>query len=270
MLSLKIPGGAAVKSTVKASLADKYISAVIAAMSVVFAALFLYVMTSATALMFGEVIILPIAFALLFAVFILHPVFLGAVRWFWRVTDGSDDGPETVFYYFGSFFRYSRAVKCILYVGFKVCGIFFVCLLPYLIVTLLSNSWIYQFLGTDIPLWAAGLVMVQSFLRIAGIFIALVLVSKYYLVYSVVVMDDNILILEAAHISEMVSRHSASAFLGLIVSLFFWILISFTLLPIIYTAPLILGCYAVHCRYALVNYNMNLDYYNGEEYNTLL
>ena len=270
MLSLKIPGGAAVKSTVKASLADKYISAVIVAMSVVFAALFLYVMMSAIAIVFGENLLLIGTFALLFTIFIINPLFLGAVRWFWRITDSSNDGPEAVFYYFSSFFRYARSIKFVLYISFKLCGIFFICLLPYLIVYLLSNSWIYQFLGTDIPLWAAGLVMVQSFLRIAGIVLALAFSSKYYLVCSVVVMDDDILILEAAHISVMVSRHSTSALLGLTASLFFWILVSFTLLPLIYTAPLILGCYAVHCRYALVNYNMNLDYYNGEEYNTPL
>ena len=262
MLSLKIPSSATVKSTVKASLADKYMSAVIAAMSAVFAFLFLYLTALALLKVFDNYFIIVAVSVAIFAILLAHPILLGAVRWFWRATDGCDEGPETVFYYFSSFSRYMRAIKCVLYIGFKTVGAFFVCLLPYLIVTLLSNSWIYQFLGTEMPVWSAALVLLQSFLRIAGIFIAVVLSAKYYLAPAVVVMDDGMHLLEAVYISVMISRNSLGAFASLIVSLFFWILASFTLLPLVYTVPFILGCYVVHCRYALVNYNMTLDYFN--------
>ena len=266
MLSIKIPGGAAVKSTVKASLSDKYAAATVAAMSVVFAFMFLFMMTSAVATVFEDLVLLWVIVAVMLCILVINPILLGAVRWFWRATEGGNEGPETVFYYFSSFFRYARSIKCILYLCYKLGGIFLVCLLPYLIVTLLSNSWIYQFLGTEVPLWAAGLVLVQAFLRIAGVFVALAISTRYYLVLAVVVMDDNSLILESAHISSMVSRHSSGALVGLIAALFFWILLSFLVLPLLYTAPLILGCYVVHSRYALVNYNMNLEYYTEGKY----
>jgi hypothetical protein len=131
----------------------------------------------------------------------------------------------------------------------------------------LSNAWIYQFLGTEIPIWVAGLALVEAFLQVAGTFVALIVVAKYYLVPVIAVMDENLLVLEAVHMSVMVSRRSLGAAAGLFCSLIGWVLLSTFVIPLIYTAPLFLGCYVVHGRYALVNYNLSLDYYNRQRYN---
>lgn len=267
MFPSQIPQSAVVKSTVKASMKGKEITAVIAAMTAVIAGIFLFMMASGLSVISnGKTGLWIIIVSAALFVLIIHPVILGTVRYFWRLSSGADDSPAEVFYYFTSPLALKRALKAGLLMLFKCFTAIFTCLLPYLVVTVLSNSWIYRFLGTEVPLWVAGLALVQSFLRIVGIFAGLAVISRYYLFAAIVVMDDDMLLLEAMHISVMVSRRSVSAFLALAASLFGWIIVSTLALPLLYTAPLFFGCYVVHCRYALVNYNMNLDYYTKEHY----
>lgn len=269
MFPSRIPTSAVVKSTVKASLKGKGVSATLAALTPFCAYLLFYALISGFSMMLtGYLVWVAVAVLAIFFMFVLHPVILGALRYFWRLTDGADDSPSEVFYYFGSLFLYKRALKCILLMLFKCFTALFTCLLPYLIVSVLSAAWVYQFLGTEMPLWVAGLALVQSFLRMVGIFAGLAVISRYYLLPAITVMDDDMLLLEALHISVMVSRRSVSAFLGVIVSLLGWGLLSLFTAPLIYTAPLFFGCYAVHCRYALVNYNLSLDFYAKDNFNT--
>ncbi|MBQ1186462.1 MAG: hypothetical protein IIX54_02085 [Clostridia bacterium] len=266
MLQLKIPASTVVKSTVKATLKDNRISAGVVGTIPYLIYLLCAVIAGVFAMLFTrQPVISGVVFAVLM-IFLFAPCFLGAIRWFWRMTDNCEDAPSEVFYYFSSLFLYKRAMKGILFLIFKIFVAVFVCMLPYLIVTVISNSWIYKFLGTEIPLWVAGLAVVQSFLRLVGILAALFVVSRYYLFPAVFVMDDNMLMFEAIHISTMVSHRSASAFIGLIISYSGMILLSFLLAPIFFTAPMFFAAYAVHSRYALINYNQNLDYFKKQQY----
>jgi hypothetical protein len=267
MFPQNLPTAVAVKSTAKASLKGKNLKAGIVAATLTFAFF---------AVFFGVLGILQFAdgnFVLSLTVLsatyllVLHPLVLGAIRYFWRLTDGADDPPAELFYYFSGFALYKRALKCILLMLFKVLVAAFICMLPYLIVTLLSNSWIYQFLGTEIPLWVTRLALVQAFLYVAGTLATLLVISRYYLFPAIVVMDDDMLLLEAVHVSVMLSGRTAGNYLGLLISLAPMMLLSFLVMPLIYTVPLIFSCYAVHCRYAIVNYNLSLDFYNKPDYN---
>lgn len=267
MFPSKIPQSSVVKDTVKTAISGKRLSAIFAALSAVFASYILYFFSSGILFVLGESAVWIASIISVFAAtFILSPLILGVIRFFWRITADSNDGPAEIFYYFSSFYRYKRSVKLVLVLLFRGGCIVLACLLPFIIVNAVSNTWIYQFLGTEIPLWAAGLELLKEFLKFSGIFLSFVFLLKYYLVPAVVVMDEDLLLLEAIHISVMVSRRSAGAFLSLIASLAGWILISFLGIPLIYTAPLFFGCYAVHSRYALVNYNLSLDFYEKEGY----
>ncbi len=269
MFPSKIPTSSVVKSTVRSALKGKRVPATIAALAPFVAHLLFYALVSGFSMILtGHLLWIAVVASGAFFIFLLHPVILGAIRHFWRITDGADDSPSEVFYYFSNFFLYKRALKCISLILFKCFTALFTCLLPYLIISVLSAAWVYQFLGTEMPLWVAGLALVQSFLQVVGLFAGAAVISRYYLLPAITVMDDEILLLEALHISVMVSRRSVSSFLGVIVSLFGWILLSFFIAPLIYTAPLFFGCYAVHSRYALVNYNLSLDFYAKDKYST--
>ena len=104
------------------------------------------------------------------------------------------------------------------------------------------------------------------FLKTVGIIAGIAVISRYYLFPALAVMDDDMLLLEAIHVSVMVSRRSVAAFLGLVISFIPLILISLFALPIFYTAPIFFSAYAIHSRYALVNYNQNLDNYKKQNF----
>ena len=267
MFPSKIPGSSVVKSTVKSAFKGKGVNVTIAALLPLLAGAIFYMLISVFKMVLPQKTeILIVAILFLSAVFIVYPVLLGAVRYFWRLTDGAEEPVTEVFYYYYSFFLYKRAVKTALLLVFKCFTALFTCLVPYLIVTVLSNGWIYRFLGAEVPLWVAGLALVQSFLRLVGIFSGIAVIFRYYLFPAIAVMDDSMLLLEAMHISVMVSRRSVGEFLTLLASFFGWMLLSLLALPLVYTAPLFLGCYVVHCRYALVNYNLSLDFYAKDKY----
>lgn len=266
MLQIQVPSSRAVKSTAKANLKGRFITAGVAGMIPYFIYLFIATVIGIFSMLLRHYDLVSIALIILFGIFLFAPVLLGAVRWFWRLTDDCEDSPQEVFYYFSSLTLYKRALKSTLFLALKCFTAIFTCLIPYLVVSVLSNSWIYQFLGAEIPLWVAGLALVQSFLRVVGILSALAVISRYYLFPALVVMDEDMLLLEAMHISVMVSRRSVSAFIALVLSLLGWIILSFIALPLFYTAPLFFTVYAVHSRYALVNYNQNLDRFKKEQF----
>lgn len=266
MLQIQVPNFRAVKSTVKATLKGRLIPAGVAGTIPYLVYLFISAFAGIFSMIlrrFDAVAVILFAF---FGIFLFAPVILGAVRWFWRATDGCEDSPSEVFYYFSDFFLYKRALKSALFMLFKCFTAIFTCLIPHLVISVLSNSWIYQFLGAEIPLWVAGLALVQSFSRVVGVLAAIAVVSRYYLFPAIVAADENILLLEAMHISVMVSRRSVSAFVALVFSYVGWILISFLGVPLFYTAPMFFAAYAVHSRYALVNYNQNLNRFKNEQF----
>lgn len=266
MFPEKIPGSQVVKSTAGAALAGKYLGAAVAALLPVFAYFLLNIMTSCAYTVLPERYgIFVTLFAILFTAFVIFPLFLGTVRFFWRLTDGLEEAPTEAFFYFGSFALYKRAIKSVFIILFKFLTVFIPSMLPYFVTVLLSNAWLYKFLGTEIPLWVAGLALLSAFLKYAGIFIGLILFARYYLFAAVVVMDDDLLIYEAVHISTMISSRSVGAFAALVVSLIGWMLLSLLIAPMIYTAPFILSCYVIHCRYTIVNYNRTLEFYSKEQ-----
>lgn len=266
MFPEKIPSSMVVKSTARAALTGKYFGAVVASLLPVFAYYILHIIASCAYTVFPERYgIFVTFFSLIFTAFAIFPLFLGAVRYFWRLTEGLEEAPTEAFYYFGSFTLYKRAIKSVFIILFKFLTVFIPSMLPYFVTVLLSNTWLYNFLGTEVPLWVAGIALLSAFLKYAGIFIGLILFARYYLFAALVAMDDDLLIYEAVHISTMISSCSMGAFAALVVSLIGWMLLSLLIVPMIYTAPLILSCYVVHCRYTIVNYNRTLEFYSKEQ-----
>lgn len=260
MLYSKIPNSTVVKNTARASLRGRWPESIAVSMLGLFGLLFLEVIFNFSLLTQNfNFIFLYIGFAALLWMFVVSPLMLGIVRYFWRLTDQAEDELSAAFYYFGSANSYKRAVKLTIIMLWRILCAGFVCSLPYLTVRLLSGSWLYGVLGQDIPLWAANFALIEVFLLIVGVICSVMYAARFYLVPVLAVMDENLLLLEAVHISKMVSKRSVSAFLGLACSLIIWLIISFLILPVIYTMPFVLTCYAVHCRYAMSNYNMMLE-----------
>lgn len=260
----QIPNSSVVKATARAALRGRWVEAITVSSLGLFSVLIVSLLSSIVlssnqqVLMYAANIMMPII-----SVFVLAPLFLGIIRFFWRLTDSAKDDISSAFYYFGSRKRYVRAIKLTFIIGWRVATAIILCMLPYFVTNILSSSWLYQTLGQDIPLWAANLILIESFLYIVGVICTILYISRYYLVAVVVVMDEELLLLEAVHISCMVSKRSSSSFLSLVASLLGWALLTFLLAPAIYTLPLMIACYVVHSRFAMTNYNLVLDYYEN-------
>ena len=264
MLPLSIPSSNVVKDTAKTIMKKRPLASVIICLflvAVFFANEFIF--SGMLAIVFGKRVLLKIAVAILLFITIFWPVFMGAIRYFWVAVEQKECGIDEVFYYFSSFLRYKKAVKTVTLLLLKVFLIGVVALIPCMVSSLFEHSWIYNTLKSDVPLWSANLQLITDFLKIAGIAVTFWLSLKFYLVPIVAVMDENLALMDAIHISEMISKQSLSAFSGLIISFLGWFLLSLLGIPIVYTLPYFLISYVVHCRFAIVNYNLNLEQVSG-------
>lgn len=260
MLPFSIPTSNVVKNTAKTIIKRNPVSIMVMS-------LLLLVVFFITQLLFAGIlspifsesrIIKVIILFLLFAS-VFWPIFMGALRCFWVLTEQQEFDIGSVFYYFSSFNRYKRAVKTVMLLALRVFLIGFICLIPCLISSLFEHSWIYTTLNSDVPLWSVNLQLITDFLKIAGIILTVCISFKYYLTPIVAVMDESLYLMETIHISKMISKHSSGAFASLILSFFGWFLLSLFGIPLVYTLPYFLISYVVHCRFAIVNYNLNLE-----------
>ena len=264
MLPLSIPTKDVVKNTAKtimkrSPMATAVISLVI--LAVFFLTQFLF--TGTFALVFNKMVILQIIFGVLLFTCIFWPVLMGAIRFFWVFTEHKTNKIEAIFYYFSNFKVYSRAVKAVILLGLKIFLIAFLSFIPCFISSLLEGSWVYNTFDFNVPLWSANLRLITDFLKFAGTALTVFLSLKYYLYPVVAVMDESLYLMEAMHISEMISKQSISAFASLVVSFIGWFLLSLLGLPLVYTLPFFLISYVVHSRFAIVNYNLNLQRVSG-------
>lgn len=264
MVSFEIPNSSVVKSTARAALKGRWVEAIIVSCLGMFSIFIIQLIFSAISMYAGRALMYILsAVSIAFFIFLIAPLFLGIIRYFWRLTDSAKDDVSAVFYYFGSKKRYFRAVKLTFVLGWRVLGAIVLCMLPFAVTHMLSGTWVYSVLGQEVPIWAANFMFIEVFFFIIGVLCSILFVSRYYLAPVIAAMDEDLLLLEAIHISSMVSRRSGSAFISLAVSLFGWILLGALCLPVLYTLPFMIACYVIHARFAMVNYNLVLDYYEN-------
>lgn len=261
MLPSRMPSASAVKSTVKSTLKGRWLEAI----TVSLLPIFVYYFFSLTASLIYPLAknsqnYLLVAILLLSAVFVVLPLFFGVLRWFWRATDGVYDDISSPFYFFKSKSLYFRTIKLTLMLSFKIGVVFFVCLIPFFAVELFSRFLVYDIFKDALPVWAINISAFKSLFRLFGNFFAIIFSLRYYLIPVIAIMDENLLILEAVHLSVTVSKKSLSSFLSLVFSNLGWIIVSVLVLPQIYTIPFLIGCYIVHSRFAMVNYNLMVEF----------
>lgn len=264
MLPYKIPSSRVVKVTARAALKSRWVEAILASFTGMFSVLICTICFSLAVYSENSIMIaISAAIIVAMAIFILAPLFLGILRYFWRLTNSLDDDLSAVFYFFAEGKSYRRALNLTFIIGWRIVTAAVVCMLPYAIASALSGDRLYLLIGQEIPLWAPNLMLIRTFLYVVGIICAVLYISRYYLVPVLVVMNDDMLLLEAVHTSSMVAKRSSSAFLRLAFSCIGWIILTNLILPALYTLPFIIACYAVHSRFAMANYNLILDYYEN-------
>lgn len=190
--------------------------------------------------------------------FVLLPVILGLLRWFWRACCGMYDGVETLFYYFSSKSVYLRALKATAIFWAASIAAGFVCMLPTYITSLIASPRLYQLFGGNMPssFGAAG-TLIRA-LRLMG-YVALVFVWARLINYlPMVVMYDDVKPEKLFPITMRVFAHYTTQTMGFILSFFGYILLSVLVIPLVFVGPYIITSYMTYVKFAVNNYNIQL------------
>lgn len=190
--------------------------------------------------------------------FIAAPLFIGTLRYFWRMLFGVNDSVASVFYYFSSRSDYTKALKLTvgMFVRFGLIAI--VLNIPYYLVQLVSSSWFYDWLDMSRPIWTANLQPLAMILRIVasvGVFFTML---RYYAAPVLFVADENINVAEAFHTSSVIAKVGAIDFVYLCFGFLGWIVLSLFVFPLMFTFPYMVTAYLVHTRFAVAQYNKHI------------
>lgn len=256
-------GNNAVKLTAKTALKDHWLKAIAACCIYIFAHFICTLSTSLLSIPFGD-IAFYVALAVL-GLFILLPLMLGVIRFIWRLIMGGDDDLVTVFEYFSSKKKYLKSLKFMFALILRICGISFIVLLPSIAVWIISTPDVYEKLGLAIPIWSSNLNTVWVFLTTISVFVIISISSKYYLTPILFVADENMEVDEALNMSKIISKNTYIDFIFLAFSLTGYIIISLFVIPLIFTLPYFITCYAVHSRFAIADYNLFVEQKNRFE-----
>ena len=260
----------AIKKTAKKSLKINFVKSILVSIVVIFCYLINNNIGSVFYLIGGDA--LATAIFLILNLFMLSPIFFGALRYFWRLLCGVADSPLSVFYYFTSKEKYKKLLKIVFNLGIRAAIWLLILHIPYFLVSLISNVKIYEFLDITAPLWTVNLsnLNTEIFFRSLAIIGTLVLMLKYYLAPMLFVADENMDVNEALHMSVVVSKNTLFDFVYLVFSMLGWILVSLLFIPLIYTLPLFVTVYFTHCSYAVAEYNEHIKKINNENFPTFM
>lgn len=202
------------------------------------------------------------AMLLAIILFVLFPLFLGALYYFRRLIFEQQDSALVIFKYFSNFKEYKRALRftLALFARFALAALFVYS--PSIIIGLLSNEAIYQTFNIQLPVWVSVLWTLNSFAVIVATIGLMFITLKYYLSSFIFVSNDTIAPSEAIKFSTIISKRTGGDFFGLMLSFTPLALLSLTVAPLIFIFPYVLTAYAVHGRFAITAYNLDVDRFN--------
>lgn len=257
-----------IKKTATLTLKGNWVKAIITALIPVYSVLIVQNIAWVFSTVLGDITASIILGVL--SVLISWPSFMGALRYFWRMFNKMDDSTVSAFYYFMSFKNYTKCLK-FAFILLVRCALFgFVFYFPAIVVNVVSSAKLYDFFEMPIPLWSQNLTYLVNFLTSLASVLLIIFTFKYYLAPILMIMDDNMDIDEAVHMSVVISKTSLLDFLFLILNLFVIIVLSVFVVPLVFTLPYLLTCYCVHSFNAVNDYNEKIKVLNGNDFSTFM
>lgn len=257
-------GSPVIKRTAKYALKGKWLNAVIVISIFLFSIFVCFNTASILSYVAGELV--ANILMIILSVFMLLPLFLGVLRFFWRNLFDSDDNSVSVFYYFSNKKLYKRSMSLILVFVFKTLLFGLLFNIPTFIAQAMTHSFLYELIGLSIPVWSANLTNVIVFLKVLSSVILFFVMLKYYIAPVLFVADDNMDSAEAMHMSSIISKKTSIDFIYFGLSFIGWIILSFLVIPMIFTLPYMITSYLVHVRFAVAEYNVHISSFNKPQY----
>lgn len=255
-----------VKQTAKTALSGNWLKSIIAASAVIFSVLICSFVADLIAAISTSVVGLVIM--LLLSFLLLLPLFLGALCFFRRMLWGQNDSVLLLFRYFSSLGEYRRAIHLSFLVIIRLISNGVLLFSPCFIVRIFSSNKLYSLINVSMPVWAESLIYVSYFLGALGALALFFVMLKIYLAPFLFVADEGMDADEAINMSQIISKRTDSDFFWLILSFAPWVLLSLFVIPLVFTLPYFICSYLVHCRFAVAQYNRDVDRFNTDNSTT--
>lgn len=242
-----------IKKEAKIFLKSNYISAIFVTTIFIFSFAVVFICLDLFAMVFGPYISFVLFCAILF--FIVSPLYMGFLKYFWVLSEGTNKGEICVFWYFSSFKTYFKPIKLFLTIAVKVLPLGLAFHLPALAVWIFSKSFTFELFDIAVPLWASNLQSIVDFLFFLAQIATLIYSSRFYIAPVLLIADSNMDLFEAINMSEVIAKKNSVDFLSLIFTLSGWIAACFLVMPLPFILPYLIMCYVVHFRFAVLEYN---------------
>ncbi len=250
-------GNSVVKLTAKTALKNNWLKCIAASLTLIFSCLILLIAADYAVYISNDAvgyILLAVG-----AIFLIFPLALGLIRFFWRMIFGAEDRLPVLFYYFSDRKKYGRALRLASALALRAVGFGAILFLPAIIIDLFSGVRIYDIMDIPIPIWTGNLYYVSVFLKTVASVILFFVMSRYYLAPFLAVADEDMDVAEAMHMSCTISRDTELDFIYLIFSFIGWLLISVFVFPLVFTMPYFMTSLSVHTRFAVAEYNKKVE-----------
>lgn len=222
--------------------------------------------SSVVAVIAGEAA--AIIFSLILTLLILAPIFFGFLRYFWRLVCGVTENPIMIFYNLSSFKNYKKVLKISFSLFIRILVYYIILTIPALFIDFLASGDFFEFFKIPIPLWAANLTNVSLFLRFIAVTVTAFISLKYHIAPMLVVVNEDMDIDEAIHMSKVISKTTTIDFLFLIFSLLGWFVLSLFVFPLIFTIPYFVIIYLLHCSSVVAAFNETVKAINNRDFPT--
>jgi hypothetical protein len=183
---------------------------------------------------------------------------------------GVKENPVIIFHYFSEKKLYFKSLALIVSLLVRIIISFIVACIPVFIAELISSSWLYSVLDVSIPIWTVNLTDIINILKVIAVASTLVSSFKYYLAPMLFVADEDIAVAEAIHLSTVIEKRTLLDFVFFVFSFMGWIVLSFLVIPLIYTIPYFIISYLIYCASAVDGFNEKIRQLNNEEIPTYI
>ncbi len=258
------PNSSIIKITAKTALKGNYIKAIISSLILIVSIFVINAIASLSSIFGGE--IFANALCIILNIFMVFPLFMGLLRYFWRLIFNTLDNPISVFYYFSEKKLYIKSIYLLFAIAVRCIPVAVLLYLPALFLWIISNFSVFDLINVSTPLWASDLSYAILFLRTLASVILVIYMLKFYIAPVLFVADEEMDIAEAIHLSKVISKKTTLDFIYLILSFFGWILVSILVFPILFTLPFFITSYLVHVRFVIADYNKHLNDNNNTNY----
>jgi len=256
-----LPSSKVVKDTARISLKGRWAPSIAVVSIFICAFLFLTILLSfifsflQNATLSGTFLSL---FTAIISWLIMVPLAMGGVRWFWFSAIDKEIAVSEVFYYYSSPQLLARSVYFVAQFFLRTVFYAIFCFLPLSIMEVLQDSSFYEALELEsgMPMILPVLWPLEYLFLIAGVVLLLFATAKYSLAPVAFVMAEEIPVSDTFSISVSVLKGNASYCVGMMFSFIGWIILSFSGVALIYTAPFILMSYCTFARFSISNHRI--------------